>query len=177
MGAQNVKDAIKKIDQANKIAKTGVDIKGVFGKPAEWLREKRRNDKIGRNTCIDIGEDWTKTGAWLASMVEFPKDETLEYFGMLGVQQLYEYTPKRTGKTAESWSYEIEKKPGSITLYWNNSNLVWQDNEKVSVAVLIQNGHATPKGNWVEGRDYITPALEPVIKKLNEVLSEEARGK
>lgn len=126
---------------------------------------------------VDTGENWPKTGSWLNSLLDFPSIETLDKYGRMGVESLYEYTPKKTGKTAASWDYEIVKDGKSITLFWTNDNIVWQDNEKVSVAVLIQNGHATPLGNWIPGRDYITPALEPVIKKLNEELSKEAIGR
>ena len=126
---------------------------------------------------VDTGKDWTKTGKWLRGLQkDFPSTALLQRFGQMGVESLYEYTPKRTGKTAASWNYEIVHEQDGIVLYWTNSNIVWQDNEKVSVAVLIQNGHATPRGNWVAGRDYITPALEPVLKKMNEELSKEALG-
>ena len=61
--------------------------------------------------------------------------------------------------------------------YWTNDNIVYQGEEKISVAAIIVNGHATLSGKWIEGRDYITPALEPVIKYLNEELTREAMGR
>lgn len=85
-------------------------------------------------------------------------------YGDMGVRRLQEYTPKDTGKTANSWNYEIveDKKRGTIILRWLNSNVV----DYVNIAVIIQYGHATRTGGWVEGRDYINPALKPVFDKI-----------
>lgn len=133
---------------------------------------------------VDAGSNWPKTGKWLANLKDdFPPDKLLREYGRLGVESLKIYTPKKTGKTSESWDYDIVRDKKGVTLYWTNSNMVYSpvDNayieQRVSVAVLIQNGHATIRGNWVEGRDYITPALEPVIAKLNKELKREARAR
>lgn len=171
------KFTLKDLDKVIKVTTKVNKAKAKAGPINEWFREKGRNRRIGEAISIDEGENWPKTRKWLAGIEKFPDEDILKYYGEMGVRQLYIYTPKKTGKTAASWSYEIEKKPGSITLYWTNNNIVWHNDEKVSVAVLIQNGHATPKGNWVEARDFMTPALTPVINELNKVLDEEARGK
>lgn len=81
----------------------------------------------------------------------------------MGVDALREATPKRTGKTADSWSYEIKITDRFVTITWKNSNVVdgW-----ANVAVLIQYGHATRGGAYVKGIDYINPAMRPVFEKM-----------
>lgn len=79
-----------------------------------------------------------------------------------GVEALAKNTPKDTGKTAASWIYEIENKPGQTTITWSNTNV----NNYVNIAVILQYGHATRNGGWVEGRDYINPAMRPIFDKI-----------
>ena len=96
----------------------------------------------------------------------------LEKYGHIGVLALQANTPKDTGLTADSWNYEIEenKKKGLVTLRFINSNVV---DDWANVAVLIQYGHATRNGGWVEGIDYINPSLKPVFDQLaNQVWAE-----
>jgi len=88
----------------------------------------------------------------------------LEVLAEEGVKALQEATPKKTGKTASSWSYSIEKTKTGIILSWNNSNR----NNGASVAILIQYGHAMPSGYYVQGIDYINPALKPVFDKIGQ---------
>lgn len=89
----------------------------------------------------------------------------LNKYGHEGVLALIEATPKDTGETAMSWDYEIEedKMKGLITLRFVNYNVV---NDWANVAILLQYGHATRNGGWVEGIDYINPALQPIFEKL-----------
>lgn len=84
--------------------------------------------------------------------------------GEEGVKALREATPKDTGKTAESWSYEIipSQNDTTFSVVWKNSNY----NKWANIAVLIQYGHATSSGYWIEGVDYINPALKPIFEKL-----------
>ena len=84
--------------------------------------------------------------------------------GEEGVQALAKATPKDTGKTASSWYYTIEEKPGVITITWNNSNIV----NHVPIAIILQYGHATRNGGWVEGTDYINPVTKEIFDKLAE---------
>ena len=87
--------------------------------------------------------------------------------GEEGVERLREFTPKDSGKTSESWSYEIveDKSKGLITIAFTNSNVI---DDWCSVAIMLQYGHATKNGGWVEGVDYINPALKPIFDKIAE---------
>ena len=86
----------------------------------------------------------------------------LEAVAQKGVEALREATPKATGKTSESWSYSIDMKKGNITISWSNSNV----NNGANIAMLIQYGHGTKQGRWIEGRDYINPALKPIFDQI-----------
>lgn len=96
----------------------------------------------------------------------------LDKYGKAGVAALASATPVDTGKTASSWSYQITRKNGRISLSFHNSNV----QNGVPIAVIIQYGHATRNGGWVEGRDYINPALRPIFEQIaNEVWKEVTR--
>lgn len=87
----------------------------------------------------------------------------LEKYAQEGVEALRINTPKRTGKTANSWYYEITDDGDTITIHWKNSNL---GNGWAPIALLIQLGHATGTGGYVQGIDYINPAMRPVFEKI-----------
>lgn len=88
----------------------------------------------------------------------------LNKYGRIGVEALASATPVDTGKTASSWGYEIKyNSDGSISIIWTNSNIV---DGYANVAVLIQYGHATKNGGFVEGIDYINPAMKPIFEQL-----------
>lgn len=86
----------------------------------------------------------------------------LKRYAERGLEALMLATPKDTGKTANSWYYDIYKKGDTYTISWNNSNI----ERGMQIAVLIQLGHATKNGGFVEGIDYINPALQKVFKDL-----------
>ena len=83
-------------------------------------------------------------------------------FGREGVEALSAATPYETGKTASSWYYKIDQQPEKVIISFCNSNV----NKGVPIAVILQYGHGTRNGGWVEGRDYINPALRPVFDKI-----------
>lgn len=86
----------------------------------------------------------------------------LEKYGREGVEALASATPVRTGKTAASWSYEIAQTSGGYSITWNNSNV----NNGVNIALILQYGHGTGTGGYVEGIDYINPALRPIFDNI-----------
>lgn len=91
------------------------------------------------------------------------KREYIKFFnqvGELGVKALQDATPKRTGTTAASWSYSVEDTESGLSIIWKNSNV----NKGANIAILIQLGHGTGTGAYVQGVDYINPALRPVFQ-------------
>ena len=88
----------------------------------------------------------------------------LDKYGRAGVDALSSATPVDSGLTASSWSYKIVQGRGVATIEFHNSNF----NEGVPSAIILQYGHGTGTGGWVEGRDYINPAIQPVFNKIVE---------
>ena len=87
----------------------------------------------------------------------------LEKYGQQGVDALKAATPRDTGKTAESWYFEVAETDHGARLDFKNSNEV---NGWFNVAIMLQYGHGTKNGGWVEGRDYINPALQPIFDDM-----------
>jgi hypothetical protein len=87
---------------------------------------------------------------------------TLSKYGSLGVSALSNATPVRSGLTAESWYYEIVQRRGYYSIRWHNRNV----NEGRPIAILIQYGHGTGTGGYVQGRDYIMPAIRPIFDRI-----------
>ena len=109
--------------------------------------------------------DFSKTLGFLKKMKEQKYLSALEKYGEEGVKALMAATPRDTGATANSWSYRIVKNKDSATITWTNSNTT---ESGIPIAVLIQYGHATGTGGYVQGRDFINPAMRPVFDKIAE---------
>lgn len=105
---------------------------------------------------------WKKTRKFLKRCSDLDLDDVLNLYGQEGVDALAKATPKDTGKTAASWSYEVTKGRESIVITWKNSNIV----DGVPIAVILQYGHGTRNGGYVEGVDYINPAMRPVFERI-----------
>lgn len=103
-----------------------------------------------------------KTENFLKKMSKKQYLNSLETYAKEGVRALAAATPKRSGKTADSWDYEIVKEKDSVSIYWTNSNV----NKGVPIAVIIQYGHGTRNGGYVKGVDYINPAMKPVFENI-----------
>lgn len=86
----------------------------------------------------------------------------LNKYGRAGVEALAAATPKDTGKTASSWYYKIENKDRSASISFHNSNI----QNDVPIAIILQYGHGTGTGGWVEGRDYINPSIQPIFDEI-----------
>lgn len=106
--------------------------------------------------------DFSKLTKFLEQCRKGSEIRILENYGKRGVEALSSATPSDTGKTASSWTYEIKKTGSRATLTFLNSNM----NGNVNIAIILQYGHGTGTGGWVEGRDYINPALQPVFDEL-----------
>lgn len=88
----------------------------------------------------------------------------LDKYGQEGVAALASATPVDTGLTANSWYYEIKNENGSASITFYNSNI----QNGVPIAIILQYGHGTRNGGWVQGRDYINPAIQPIFDKIAE---------
>ena len=113
--------------------------------------------------------DFTKTRRFIERLKETVQLGILDKYGKEGVKVLSEATPVDTGETSRSWSYKINREKNSATLSFYNSNVV----DGVSVAIVLQYGHGTRNGGWVEGRDYINPAIQPEFNKIVDDLTKE----
>ena len=106
--------------------------------------------------------DFSKTKSFLQQIKEKRYLNILDKYGQQGVDALSSATPERTGLTSRSWSYSITVTETTATIFWNNSNV----NNGVNIAALIQYGHGTKNGGYVQGIDYINPALAPLFENL-----------
>lgn len=106
--------------------------------------------------------DFSRTIKYLAKLEKSTRRADLEKYGEAGVAALKAATPVNTGKTAASWYYKIERKKDSASITFYNSNI----QNGVPIAIVLQYGHGTGTGGWVEGRDYINPAIRPVFDNL-----------
>lgn len=106
--------------------------------------------------------DFSKLTRYLNNVKKASKVDVLSRYGEEGVSALSKATPVDTGLTANSWYYEIERGNGSVTINFNNSNV----NKGVSIAIILQYGHGTRNGGWVQGRDYINPSIQPIFDKI-----------
>ena len=126
--------------------------------------EKKQWEREDDHDMISIKHkgDFKKTERFFKKIGEGDYLKGLEEFGQSGVDALYEATPKRTGKTASSWNYSIKRTKEDVRINWNNTNVV----NGANIALLIQNGHGTSSGRYVQGIDYINPALSPVLDEI-----------
>lgn len=106
--------------------------------------------------------DFSKITKYLERVKHFAGLSILDKYGKEGVAALSAATPIDSGKTAESWNYQvsISKESASITFF--NTNL----NNGVPIAIILQYGHGTRNGGYVQGRDYINPAIQPIFDKI-----------
>lgn len=106
--------------------------------------------------------DFSKTMGFLERARESVKLGTLDKYGREGVVALSSATPVDTGLTARSWYYKIEQEKNTTTISFFNSNI----QNGVPIAIILQYGHGTRNGGWVQGRDYINPAIQPIFDKI-----------
>lgn len=115
--------------------------------------------------------DFSNLSRFLEKAKETIKIGDLDRYGREGVSALSSVTPVDTGLTASSWYYKIERGNGSISISFHNSNI----QNGVPIAIILQYGHGTRNGGWVEGRDYINPAIQPLFDKIADNAWKEVR--
>ena len=93
-------------------------------------------------------------------------------YGQKGLEPLASATPVEAGETASAWRFEVAYGGGSAKINWNNDNI----NQGLVIALLIQYGHGTGTGGWVEGRDYINPAIQPIFDEIRDNIWREVTG-
>ena len=106
--------------------------------------------------------DFGKATRYLERVKQAARLGILDKYGREGVAALASATPTDTGKTASSWYYEIKNERGSTTISFLNSNI----QNGVPIAIILQYGHGTGTGGWVQGRDYINPAIQPIFDRI-----------
>jgi hypothetical protein len=119
---------------------------------------------------MESGGNTAQTEAWLKRMMS-GRDLTSAVIpqAQRGVDALIAGTPTDSGLTADSWGYEIKEEKDGLTIYWTNSNI----QHGFSVALGIQYGHGTGDGAWIEGYDFINPAIRPIFDQIAEAVWKE----
>lgn len=108
--------------------------------------------------------DFSKLSSYLERVKGAVKLSDLDKYGREGVAALSSMTPVDSGLTAASWYYKIVRSGDSVRIQFFNSNI----NQGVPIAIILQYGHSTRNGGWVEGRDYINPAIQPIFNRIAE---------
>lgn len=118
---------------------------------------------------LEVKGDYDKTRNWLEDLKNNKSFAVLDKYGQLGVEALKANTPVKTGLTASSWYYRIRLSGTEASIEWYNTNVVGGN----PLALMLQLGHGTGTGGYVEGIDYINPALEPIFETfLDDLLKE-----
>lgn len=139
------------------------------------LEERRciQGAEIIMGIIIKHHGNFNNTERLFKRLSKFEISNVLDKYGQIGVTALAAATPSASGTTANSWDYTVEKTGGGYTIAWTNSNV----NQGVSIALILQTGHGTGTGGYVQGVDYINPALKPVFEELaNEAWQEVTKG-
>ena len=117
---------------------------------------------MGKIISVTQKGNFKKTDRFLSGLIGLHYSRKMRHYAEKGVQALREATPKDSGETAEAWSYEILETPGRTAIYWKNSHVV----NGTNIAIILQYGHATRNGGFVEGIDYINPAIRPIFEEM-----------
>lgn len=115
--------------------------------------------------------DFSSTERWFNRVLKKNYMNIIADYAKRGIEALREATPENSGKTAESWNYEIVSGKDRTTLYFTNDNI----ENGVNVAILLIYGHATRNGAYVEGVDFVTPALRPIFQELADKIWREVK--
>ena len=117
--------------------------------------------------------DFSKTVNFLEKAKSAINMSSIDKYGRAVVNALASATPVDSGLTAASWDYKVEYSKGSASISFYNTNV----NKGVPIAIVLQYGHGTRTGGWVEGRDYINPAIQPIFDQIVESVWKEVTGR
>lgn len=106
--------------------------------------------------------NFNRTERYLRRLKALELDAILNKYGQMGQNILANATPVESGETAQSWYYTIVQRPGYYSIRWHNRH----QNDGVPIAVILQYGHGTGTGGYVQGRDYINPAVKPLFEEM-----------
>ena len=109
---------------------------------------------------------------WLSQVKNKKLRDILATAGERGVAALRANTPVSTGKTANSWAYKVKQTKRGVKIVWYNTNI----NNKVPIAIILQYGHGTRQGGYVQGKDYINPAMKPIFDEIDRMVERSIRG-
>ena len=109
---------------------------------------------------------------WLSQVKNRKLRDVLAKAGDRGVAALRAHTPVGTGKTAQSWAYKVKQTERGIKIVWYNTNI----NNKVPIAIILQYGHGTRQGGYVQGKDYINPAMKPIFDDIDRAVGRAING-
>lgn len=109
---------------------------------------------------------------WLTQVKNKKLRDVLATAGARGVAALQANTPVGTGKTAASWQYKVKETKRGVKIVWYNTNIV----SKVPIAIILQYGHGTRQGGYVQGRDYINPAMKPIFDEIDRMVGRAING-
>lgn len=115
--------------------------------------------------------NFTKSTKYMEKLKTDIRQEILDKYGKEGIFALQQATPVDSGDTSNSWYYKIERNRGHVSICFYNSNI----QNGVPIAIILQYGHATKNGGWVQGRDYINPAIRPIFDKMADSVWREVR--
>lgn len=118
---------------------------------------------------VKVKGSYKKVYGHMEKLLELFNAGKLNKYGEMGVRALMQNTPIDTGKTASSWSYEIERTNNKVSIVFTNSNV----NDLVNIAIILQYGHGLEDGGWVEGVDYINPAIANAFNAIIEDIQKE----
>lgn len=122
---------------------------------------------------VDNKGDYSKLDKYFRDLLNAARMNVLNKYGSEGVAALSAATPVDTGKTADSWYYEITNSGGVYSIVFHNSNI---SKDWFPVAIMLDVGHGTGTGGWVAGRNYIDPAIQPIFDKMADAVWEEVRN-
>ena len=123
---------------------------------------------------LSVKGNYNKTSNKLLKLKNGAYLKHLDRYGEIGVKALRDATPKDSGETADSWSYSIDKIPEGISLSWHNSSKTYTG---IPIVILLQYGHGTRNGGYVQGKDFINPAILPIFEDIANEVSREIASK